>query len=50
MLPGHGPGTTIGRERRTNPFLVGLLQGEFDPAGPQVGGVHLGEDIKRNWG
>ena len=22
--PGHGPDTTIGRERRTNPFLVGL--------------------------
>ena len=24
VLPGHGPATTIGRERRTNPFLVGL--------------------------
>ena len=24
VLPGHGPSTTIGRERRTNPFLVGL--------------------------
>ena len=23
VLPGHGPQTTIGRERRTNPFLVG---------------------------
>ena len=23
VLPGHGPSTTIGRERRTNPFLVG---------------------------
>lgn len=23
-LPGHGPSTTIGRERATNPFLVGL--------------------------
>jgi hydroxyacylglutathione hydrolase len=23
VLPGHGPGTTIGRERRTNPFLAG---------------------------
>lgn len=22
VLPGHGPATTIGRERRTNPFLV----------------------------
>lgn len=22
--PGHGPSTTIGQERRTNPFLVGL--------------------------
>lgn len=24
VLPGHGPRTTIGHERRTNPFLVGL--------------------------
>lgn len=24
VLPGHGPSTTIGRERRTNPFLFGL--------------------------
>lgn len=24
VLPGHGPATTVGRERRTNPFLVGV--------------------------
>jgi hydroxyacylglutathione hydrolase len=24
VLPGHGPDTTVGRERSTNPFLVGL--------------------------
>ncbi|HKX75788.1 MAG TPA: MBL fold metallo-hydrolase [Acidimicrobiia bacterium] len=24
VLPGHGPETSIGRERRSNPFLVGL--------------------------
>ncbi len=24
VLPGHGPQTTVGRERATNPFLVGL--------------------------
>ncbi len=24
VLPGHGPRTTLGRERRTNPFLQGL--------------------------
>ncbi|NLG56359.1 MAG: MBL fold metallo-hydrolase [Rhodococcus sp.] len=23
VLPGHGPGTTIGEERRTNPFVAG---------------------------
>ena len=23
VIPGHGPPTTIGEERRTNPFLVG---------------------------
>jgi hydroxyacylglutathione hydrolase len=27
VLPGHGPATTIGRERRTNPFLLELLAG-----------------------
>lgn len=26
VLPGHGPLTTIGRERRTNPFILELLQ------------------------
>jgi hydroxyacylglutathione hydrolase len=30
VLPGHGPATTIGRERVTNPFIVELLQGGFD--------------------
>jgi hydroxyacylglutathione hydrolase len=29
VLPGHGPSTTIGRERMTNPFLVELQQGGF---------------------
>lgn len=24
LFPGHGPATTVGRERETNPFLVGL--------------------------
>ena len=24
VLPGHGPTTTVGRERATNPFLAGL--------------------------
>jgi hydroxyacylglutathione hydrolase len=27
VLPGHGPATTIGHERRTNPFLLELQQG-----------------------
>jgi hydroxyacylglutathione hydrolase len=27
VLPGHGPITTIGRERRTNPFVLELLSG-----------------------
>ncbi len=26
VLPGHGESTTIGLERRTNPFLEGLTQ------------------------
>jgi glyoxylase-like metal-dependent hydrolase (beta-lactamase superfamily II) len=24
VLPGHGPETTVGRERASNPFLAGL--------------------------
>jgi hypothetical protein len=32
VLSGHGPQTTIGAERRTNPFLVGL-----DPSAPASG-------------
>jgi hydroxyacylglutathione hydrolase len=27
VLPGHGPETTVGRERATNPFLVDLVAG-----------------------
>jgi glyoxylase-like metal-dependent hydrolase (beta-lactamase superfamily II) len=23
VIPGHGPATTIGRERKSNPFLLG---------------------------
>ncbi len=26
VLPGHGPATTVGRERSANPFLTGLTQ------------------------
>ncbi len=26
VLPGHGPSTTIGRERRTNPYLLELAR------------------------
>jgi hydroxyacylglutathione hydrolase len=28
VLPGHGPQTTVGRERATNPFLVDLVAGQ----------------------
>ncbi|TCO49838.1 MBL fold metallo-hydrolase [Actinocrispum wychmicini] len=36
VLPGHGPTTTIGRERATNPFLAGLAEGSTVP-GPLRG-------------
>jgi glyoxylase-like metal-dependent hydrolase (beta-lactamase superfamily II) len=35
VLPGHGPQTTIGAERATNPYLVGL--GGSVPAAPATG-------------
>jgi hydroxyacylglutathione hydrolase len=28
VLPGHGPVTTVGRERASNPFLAGLQAAE----------------------
>jgi glyoxylase-like metal-dependent hydrolase (beta-lactamase superfamily II) len=34
VLPGHGPQTTIGEERRSNPFLQGLTR----PGGPDGSG------------
>ncbi|HEY8374805.1 MAG TPA: MBL fold metallo-hydrolase [Pseudonocardiaceae bacterium] len=38
VLPGHGPATTIGRERATNPFLLGLTAEEGGaPAAPHRG-------------
>lgn len=36
VLPGHGPTTTIGRERTINPFLAGLEEGSTVP-GPLRG-------------
>jgi hydroxyacylglutathione hydrolase len=38
VLPGHGPTTTIGRERKTNPFIVGMLDGDFDDGPPRTWG------------
>jgi len=29
LLPGHGPATTVGQERRSNPFLQGTAGGEL---------------------
>ena len=33
VLPGHGPQTTIGTERASNPFLAGLTPGPTAPGG-----------------
>lgn len=37
VLPGHGPATTIGRERASNPFLQGLPAGDPAVGGPGHG-------------
>jgi hydroxyacylglutathione hydrolase len=37
VLSGHGPQTTIGTERRTNPFLAGLGGGPVRDSGPARG-------------
>jgi glyoxylase-like metal-dependent hydrolase (beta-lactamase superfamily II) len=37
VLPGHGPATTIGAERASNPFLAGLAPGSGTSAGPAPG-------------
>jgi hydroxyacylglutathione hydrolase len=37
VLPGHGPQTSIGRERATNPFLTGLAPQSTAPSGPATG-------------
>jgi len=39
VLSGHGPQTTIGTERRTNPFLAGLQGGSGGMGPPRIGGV-----------
>jgi glyoxylase-like metal-dependent hydrolase (beta-lactamase superfamily II) len=34
VLPGHGPETTLGEERETNPYVREALSGAGDPWGP----------------
>ncbi len=40
VLPGHGPQTTVGQERATNPFLVGLPGVSDEAAGAPRKGRH----------
>ena len=35
VLPGHGPQTTIGEEKASNPFLRPLMDGQSVPANPK---------------
>jgi hydroxyacylglutathione hydrolase len=37
VLPGHGPTTTIGTERASNPFLRGLRAGDHEQSAPGPG-------------
>ena len=39
VLSGHGPQTTIGAERRTNPFLTGLTPASGPSRGCDVAGA-----------
>jgi hydroxyacylglutathione hydrolase len=38
VLPGHGPATSIGQERRSNPFLLALIESQGAYATPTEGG------------
>jgi hydroxyacylglutathione hydrolase len=38
VLPGHGPGTTIGAERASNPYLRGLSARDHEQFAPGFGG------------
>ncbi|WP_433323949.1 MBL fold metallo-hydrolase [Spirillospora sp. CA-294931] len=44
VLPGHGPQSTIGRERATNPFLSGLLPGGSGGSSPLSDGAQVPAD------
>ena len=44
VLSGHGPQTTIGAERRTNPFLTGLTPEPGPPEPPRRGSAGSGGD------
>ena len=41
VLPGHGPPTTIGRERRSNPFLLELAAQCLSSPDPRASGASL---------
>ena len=45
VLPGHGPATTIGRERAANPFLAGLVGPGGGPGGDGAPGPARGRGL-----
>ncbi len=48
VLPGHGPATTIGRERATNPYLLEVIDATTGPPG-KIATMFASDEEMRGW-